>query len=91
MNIDFFEAKQYNFLVVPLEIKTRLKMKCRFCGHWNRITVTKIFIEQPSPEPKVKILVPMYKPLQVTKCKKSGKVIAEPKELIRIRKGKFNL
>jgi hypothetical protein len=43
-----------------------------------------IFVEQPSPEPKVKILIPMYEPLQVSKCKKCGKIIAEPKELIRI-------
>jgi hypothetical protein len=43
-----------------------------------------IFVEQPSPEPKVKILIPMYEPLQVSKCKKYGKIMAEPKELIRI-------
>ena len=61
-------------------------MKCRSCGHWNRIPVNKIFIEQASPEPKVKILIPMYKPLKISKCKKCNKVIAEPKELIRIVK-----
>ena len=33
-------------------------------------------------------LVPMYEPLRTSKCKKCGKVIAEPKELIRILKGK---
>jgi len=43
-----------------------------------------MFIEQNSPEPKVKVLIPMYEPLGVTKCKKCGKVIAEPKELIRM-------
>ncbi len=46
--------------------------------------VNKIFIEQSSPEPKVKPYVPMYEPLKVVKCKKCGKTIAEPKELIRI-------
>ena len=61
-----------------------LKMKCPSCGHWNRVPVNKIFVEKPSSEPKVKILVPMYDPLEVVKCKKCGKVIAEPKELIRI-------
>jgi len=61
---------------------------CLSCGHWNSVPVNKIFIEQPSPEPKVKILIPMYKPLEVVKCGECGKVIAEPKELIRI-KGKF--
>jgi len=43
-----------------------------------------IFFEQSSSEPKVKAYIPMYEPLEVTKCKKCGKIIAEPKELIRI-------
>ena len=60
-----------------------LRMKCPYCGHWNRVPVNKIFIEQPSSEPKVKILIPMYNPLQVSKYKKCGKIIAEPNELIR--------
>ena len=64
----------------------RLRMKCSSCGHWNRVLVNKILIAQSSPEPKVKVLIPMYEPLEVTKCKKCGKVMAEPKELIRIRK-----
>jgi hypothetical protein len=42
---------------------TRLKMKCKACGYWNRIEVNKIFIEQPSLEPKVKAIIPMYEPL----------------------------
>ena len=67
-----------------LNIKKSLKMKCPNCGHWNRVKVNKIFIEQPSSEPKVKVLVPMYEPLEVAKCEKCGKVIAEPKELIRV-------
>lgn len=49
--------------------------------------LNKIFLEQPSPEPKAKVLIPMYEPLEVTKCKKCGKVIAHPKELIKIVKG----
>ena len=64
----------------------KLKMKCE-CGRWNSVPVNKIFIEQNSPEPKVKAYVPMYKPLQVSKCKRCGKIIAQPKELIRIQKG----
>ena len=32
----------------------------------------------------MKVLIPMYEPLEVSKCKKCGKIIAEPKELIRI-------
>jgi phage FluMu protein Com len=64
----------------------KLRMKCPSCGHWNRVSVNKIFIEQISPEPKAKVLIPMYEPLEVTKCDKCGKIIAEPKELIRIQK-----
>jgi hypothetical protein len=28
----------------------------------------------------------MYEPLEVTKCKKCGKVLTEPKELVRLQK-----
>ena len=65
-------------------MKRTLRTKCKACGHWNRIPVSKIFIEQPSSEPKVRVMIPMYEPLEVAKCEKCGKVIAEPKELIRI-------
>jgi len=34
----------------------------------------------------IKVFIPMYEPLEVTKCEKCRKVIAEPKELIRIQK-----
>ena len=64
-----------------------LKIKCSSCGQWNRVPVNKIFIEQDTIEPKVKAYVPMYEPLQVSKCEKGGKVIVEPKELIRVMKG----
>lgn len=69
-------------------MRTRLRMKCPSCGHWNRVKVNKLFIEQPYSEPKVRVLIPMYKPLEVVKCKKCGKVIAEPKELINVQTGK---
>jgi hypothetical protein len=42
--------------------------------------------EQPSPEPKAKVLIPMYQPLQTFQCEKCRKVIVEPEELIRIVK-----
>jgi hypothetical protein len=44
-------------------------------------------VERNSPEPKVKVLIPMYEPLQVSKCEKCGKIIAQPKELIRSGEG----
>jgi len=47
--------------------------------------VNKFFIEQSTSELKVKVLIPMYEPLQVLKYKKCRKVIAEPKELINIQ------
>jgi len=31
-------------------------------------------------------MIPMYEPLQVSKCVKCGKVLAEPKEILRIVK-----
>jgi hypothetical protein len=67
-------------------MKTKLRMKCSNCGHWNRVPVNKIFLEQTSPEPKVKVFIPMYLPLQASKCEKCGEVIAQPKELIKIVK-----
>jgi len=57
-------------------------MKCHNCGHWNRISVNKIFIEQPSTEAKVKAMIPMYEPLEIVNCSKCGKVIAESRGLI---------
>jgi len=63
-----------------------LRLKCPHCGCWNRLEVDKIFVQQPSPEPKVKVLIPLYEPLEVVKCEKCRKVIAEPKELIKIIK-----
>jgi uncharacterized protein YlaI len=70
-------------------MKTNLRMKCSYCSHWNRVPVEKIFIAHPSPEREVKVLIPMYQPLQTFQCEKCKKVIAEPKELIRIQKEAF--
>jgi len=38
-------------------------MKCLNCGHCNRIPINKVFIEQPSIESKVKVLITFYEPL----------------------------
>lgn len=61
-----------------------LRVHCQFCGHWNRVPVSKVVVEQGSPEPKVEVFIPMNEPLQVSKCEKCGEIIAQPKELIRI-------
>jgi len=70
-------------------MKTKLRMKCPNCGHWNRVPVNKVLVEQDSPEPKVKVFIPMYLPLQASKCEKCGEVIAQPKELIKIVKSGY--
>jgi hypothetical protein len=54
-------------------------MKCSNCGHWNRIEVKKLFIEQETSEPEVKAIIPMYEPLKTETCKKCKTVIAETK------------
>jgi len=66
-------------------MKTRLRMKCSTCGCWNRFEVEKVFLEPETTEPKVKIFIPTYMPLKLETCRKCGRVIAEPKELIRIK------
>jgi hypothetical protein len=53
-------------------MKTKLRMKCKACGQWNRIEVNKLFIEQPTSEPKVKAYIPMYEPLKTETYKKCG-------------------
>ena len=45
-----------------------LRMRCRVCGHWNRVPVNKVVVEQNSREPKVKVFIPcmnLYKFLNV--------------------------
>lgn len=44
---------------------TYLRMKCKACGYWNRIEVKKLFIEQETSKPEVKVLIPYYEPLKV--------------------------
>jgi hypothetical protein len=55
-------------------MKTRLRMKCKSCGYWNRIEVNKPFIEQETSEPRVKAIIPSYEPLKTETCKKCGKL-----------------
>jgi len=44
-----------------------LRMRCQNGGHWSHVHVIKVLIEQNSPEPKVKVFIPMHEPLQVAK------------------------
>jgi hypothetical protein len=64
-------------------MKKRHRMKCKACGYWNRIEVKKLFIEQETNDPEVKVIIPYYELLRVETCKNCRKIIAEPKELIR--------
>jgi phage FluMu protein Com len=88
MTIEDF-AKLYGigelyFQRLGMIMKTKLRMKCPNCSHWNRIGVEKVFSEQETPEAKVKAFIPLCLPLKTEKCSKCGQVIAEAKELIRI-------
>jgi hypothetical protein len=67
-------------------MQRKLGMKCKACGHWNRIEVEKVLFNPDSQEPKVKVFLPSYLPLKTEKCSKYGYTIAEEKELIRIMK-----
>ena len=62
-----------------------LRMKYA-CGKWNNVKTEKIFLDVESKEPLTKIFLPTYRPLKTEVCKKCKAVIAEPNELIRIRK-----
>jgi hypothetical protein len=68
---------------------TKLRMKYKNCGCWNRFEVNKLLVEQPSPEPKVKIILSFYEPLKAQPCKKCRNLLTEPKTLIRITSGKI--
>jgi len=63
-------------------MKRNLRIQCPQYGHWNRVPANKIFIEQNSSEPKVKVLIPMYKPLEVVKCRNAEKLWRNPNEQI---------
>ena len=65
-------------------MRTKLRMKCRNCGHWNRIEVEKLFLNSNSSENKMKVFLPFYLPLKTEVCSKCKSVIAEEKALIRI-------
>jgi predicted nucleic-acid-binding Zn-ribbon protein len=69
-------------------MKRFLRINCKSCGYWNRIEVNKLFVEQETGEPKVKVFIPNYNPLKTGTCKKCKTIIAKPDELIRILKAK---
>jgi len=52
------------------------------------ITFDTVFFEPPLPEPKVRMMKRMYKPLEETKCSKCRRVIGKPEELFDMVKGK---
>jgi DNA-directed RNA polymerase subunit RPC12/RpoP len=70
-------------------MKTKLRMKCKSCGHWNRIDVEKVFLNPDSPESKVQVFLPSYLPLKTERCSRCGQIITEEKELIRIVKSEL--
>ena len=52
-----------------MNMKRKLRIRCPYCSKWNRIEVNKFFLEQPSSQRKVKVLIPMYKLLEIVKDK----------------------
>ena len=72
-----------------MRMKTNLRIKCPRCGYLNTISVRKVFFEPKNPESKVRIMIPMYQPLEMSKCKKCGKILTEPNTFIRIFQGKI--
>jgi len=68
-------------------LRKTLNLECS-CGHWNKITFDIVYFEPPLPEPKVRMMKRMYKPLEEKKCPKCESVIAKPEELFDIVKGK---
>jgi len=55
-------------------MRKNLKMRCQACGHWNRVPVNKVVIEQNSPELRLKSSSPCmthYKSLNVKNAAKS--------------------
>jgi hypothetical protein len=65
-------------------MKTKLRMRCSACGFWNSFEAERLVAEQDTSEPRAKIVFPIYVPLKLETCGTCGKIIAEPKELIRI-------
>ena len=66
-------------------IKATLRLKCG-CGKWNNIRTQKVMIHLDNDEPKMEVFVPAYLPLTTQVCAKCKSMIAEPRELIRIKK-----
>ena len=67
-------------------MKTKLRMKCKNCGHWNRFEVEKFLTAMLDSQLEVEEKIPNYLPLKEEKCSKCGHVMAKEKELIRIIK-----
>jgi hypothetical protein len=71
---------------VPTTVKATIRMKCKNCGKWNNVAVQKVMLHLDNEEPKAEIFLPAYLPLKPQVCVKCKNPIADPKELIRIKK-----
>ena len=58
-------------------MKTKIRLKCKSCGQWNKFEVEKLFSEQTTSEAKVKAFILMYLPFKTETCSKCKSVIAE--------------
>jgi hypothetical protein len=71
-------------------MKTNLRMKCGFCGRWNRFEVEKVSFKQATSEAKVRTFIPLYLPFKTEVCALCGYVLAKEKKLIKIVKNPHN-
>ena len=67
-------------------LKKTLNLECP-CGYWNAITCNTVYFEPTSPEPKVRVMKRMYKPIEETQYSKCGRVTATPEELFDVVNG----
>ena len=68
--------------------RTKLRIKCTQCGHWNRIEVEKVMLNPDSQKPQAKIYLPTYLLQKTEVCLKCKAVFAEKDEATRIIEGR---
>ena len=68
-------------------MKTKLKIQCEKCNHWNDIEVEKVLLNPDSPELKIEAFITSYLSERTQKCGSCETVLCEPDELFRIING----
>ena len=68
------------------DVKVTLRMKCPNCGKWNNVAAQKVMLHLDTDEQKIDVYLPAYLPTKAQACAKCKTAIADPSELIRIKK-----